>query len=99
MAAKQKHGRGKYAYQAKKAGGLSEKPVTDFKTIVSEAGKNNKETVSAVKENNHVIPARNNIAVMPVNIGKIDLMYEIKRIAVIAAFIIVLLVVLYIVLK
>lgn len=99
MAAKQKHGKGKYAYQAKKTGGTIEKPATDFKTIVSEAGNNNKETVADVKENNHVIPARNNTAVMPVNIGKIDLMYEIKRIAVIAAFIIVLLVVLYIVLK
>ncbi|MDD4923651.1 MAG: hypothetical protein PHF74_02290 [Dehalococcoidales bacterium] len=99
MSAKKKHGKGKYAYQAKKAGGQIEKPSTDFKAVVSDLVKPDKETGSTAKEDNHVIQAKNNVAVMPVNIGKIDLMYEIKRIAVIASFIIVLLVILFIVLK
>jgi hypothetical protein len=99
MAAKQKHGKGKYAYQAKKAGGQIEKPVTDLQAVVFDAGKYNKGTTGTVKENNNVIQAKSSVAVMPVNIGKIDLIYEIKRIAVIAVCIIALLVILFIVLK
>jgi hypothetical protein len=99
MSVKRKNGKGKYAYQAKKAGGKLETPADDLKAFAGVSEKNNKETAAAAKEINHVIPARNNTAVMPVNIGKIDLMYEIKRIAVIAAFIIALLVILFIVLK
>jgi hypothetical protein len=52
-----------------------------------------------VKQEADVLSVRDNVAVMPVNIGKIDLIYEIKRIAVFAAIMIVLLVILFIVLK
>ena len=99
MSVKRKNGKGKYAYQAKKTGGKLETPAADLKTAVSGSVKTDKETVTAVKVDNHVIRARNNTAVMPVNIGKIDLVYEIKRIGMIAVFIIALLVVLFIVLK
>ncbi len=70
MAAKQKRGKGKYAYQAKKTGGQIEKPVNELRAVVSDNDRD-----------------------------KIDLIYEIKRIAVFAAIMIVLLVILFIVLK
>ena len=99
MSVKRKNGKGKYAYQAKKAGGRIEKPSTGLKAAVSDSAKYNKETEAAAIEDIRVMPAKNNTAVMPVNIGKVDLIREIKRIAVIAAFIIALLVILVIVLK
>ena len=98
MSVKKKNGKGKYAYQAKKAGGQLEKPSTGLKAAVSDSAKH-KETEAAAIEDIRVMPAKNNAAVMPVNIGKVDLIREIKRIAVIAAFIIALLVILVIVLK
>lgn len=99
MAAKQKRGKGKYAYQAKKTGGQIEKPVNELRAVVSDSAKDKKETNNNVKQEIDVISVRDNVAVMPVNIGKIDLIYEIKRIAVFAAIMIVLLVILFIVLK
>ncbi|HAS04802.1 MAG TPA: hypothetical protein DCR71_03460 [Dehalococcoidia bacterium] len=99
MAAKQKHGKGKYAYQAKKTGGQIERPVNELRAVVSDSDKDKKEINDTVKPEAGVVQVGNNVAVMPVNIGKIDLIYEIKRIAVFAAIIIALLVILFIVLK
>jgi hypothetical protein len=99
MAANQKHGKGKYAYQAKKAGKQMERPATAVQSVVSDSGKNANDTTGIVKRDNGVTLAKNNTAVMPVNIGKIDLAYEVKRIAIIAAVIIALLIILFIVLK
>ncbi|MDD3677732.1 MAG: hypothetical protein WCX07_00280 [Dehalococcoidales bacterium] len=99
MAAKQKRGKGKYAYQAKKTGGQIEKPVNELRAVVSDNDRDKKETNDNVKQEADVLSVRDNVAVMPVNIGKIDLIYEIKRIAVFAAIMIVLLVILFIVLK
>lgn len=99
MAAKQKHGKGKYAYQAKKTGEQIEKPVNELRAVVSNRDKDKNEINDTVKSEAGVVQVRNNVAVMPVNIGKIDLIYEIKRIAVFAAIIIALLVILFIVLK
>jgi hypothetical protein len=99
MSVKRKNGKGKYAYQARKAGGKPETPPADLKAAVSDSVKTDKETKANINEDNHIIRAKNNVAVMPVNIGKINLIYEMKRIGIIAVFIIALLVVLFIVLK
>jgi len=99
MAAKQKRGKGKYAYQAKKTGGQNDKSVNELRAVVSDNDKDKKETNDTIKQEADVVQVRDNVAVMPVNIGKIDLIYEIKRIAVFAAIMIALLVILFIVLK
>ena len=99
MAANQKHGKGKYAYQAKKAGKQIERPAAGVQTVVSDRGEHSSDTTVVLNRTNGVIGAKNNVAVMPVNIGKIDLVYEIKRIAIIAAVVIALLIILFIVLK
>jgi hypothetical protein len=44
MAAKQKRGKGKYAYQAKKTGGQIEKPVNELRAVVSDNDRDKKET-------------------------------------------------------
>jgi hypothetical protein len=99
MAANQKHGKGKYAYKAKKAGKQIERPAAGVQAVVSDSGEHSSDTTVVLNRTNDVIGAKNNVAVMPVNIGKIDLVYEIKRIAIIAAVVIALLIILFIVLK
>jgi hypothetical protein len=99
MSVKRKNGKGKYAYQARKAGVKSETLPADLKAAISDLAKTDKETKAVINVDNHIVGVKNNVAVMLVNIGKINLIYEMKRIGIIAFFIIALLVVLFIVLK
>jgi hypothetical protein len=98
MSVRQKHGKGRYAYQAKKAEKQAERPMQDSQDVASDSD-NNRQVAAVKMDGSNIVRNGNNGAVMPVNIGKIDLIYEIKRIAVVAAIIIVLLVILFIVLK
>jgi hypothetical protein len=98
MSVRQKRGKGRYAYQAKKFGQQVERPAVDNQAVSSNAEKYGREATNTI-EANTIVRNGNNSVVMPVNIGKIDLIYEIKRIAIIAAVVIALLIILFIVLK
>jgi hypothetical protein len=96
VAVKKKRGKGKYAYQAQKAD-RQDRSGTVSRAVVSDSENHIQAAANTIEEN--ITVHNENSAVMPVNIGKIDLIYEIKRIAIIAAIVIALLVILFIVLK
>ena len=97
MAVIKKRGKGKYAYQAQKADRQIDRSGTVSRAVVSDSENHIQAAANTIEEN--ITVHNENSAVMPVNIGKIDLIYEIKRIAIIAAIVIALLVILFIVLK
>jgi hypothetical protein len=95
MSVKQKHGKGKYAYQAKKSGKNGEQQhAVNLNAVPDDAVK-----TEAVKTGIDVVRTKSATAVMPANIGKIDLMYEMKRTGILSVCILALLVILSLVLK
>lgn len=98
MSAKRKHGKGKYAYQAQKAVKNTGQSV-NLQSASTSAVEDSTLKTGAVGISTNVVQAKNAVAAMPASIGKVDLMYEMKRIGIFSAFILVLLVVLSIILK
>jgi hypothetical protein len=99
MADKQKHGKGKYAYQARMANKKQEQqavsPQSDNSGIapVSEIQSN------IVKPDIRIAKAPVKVAAVPISIGKVDIVFEMKRIGILAAGMLVLLVLLSVMLK
>jgi hypothetical protein len=98
MSAKQKRGKGKYAYQAK-VGKREERPAADSEVITPIADED-KKTAGDVDLKAVEAPVINESpAKAPVSIGKISLLREMKRIVIFAVAMFLLLVVLSFVLK
>jgi hypothetical protein len=101
MSGKPKHGKGKYAYQAKVSGKKQEQPAVGesssaYTPVLPKYPDTQPVTVSTVPR---AAVMTDGSAAVPASVKKIDLVFEMKRIGIIAAVILVLLVILSIMLK
>ncbi|MDD4873601.1 MAG: hypothetical protein PHE15_01300 [Dehalococcoidales bacterium] len=99
MSGKPKHGKGKYAYQAKIVGKKQEQQPVIAQDNVPVATAVLEKKPDTIKSDIRVVAAPVMPAAIPACVKKIDLIFEIKRIGIIAAAILVLLIILSVMLK
>ena len=103
MSGRPKHGKGKYAYQAKISGKTQgQQAITTHldNSGVAPVGEVRTNIVKHdIRMTSNMTSKMNAAAVIPASIGKVDLIFEMKRIAILAAAMLVILVLLSIFIK